>query len=512
MAVDFNPDHVKYAPCVDEEWEKPEPITGQACLPLPPLSAVAPPTLAEMASATAATYQVPPDMPLLIGLAVITASAGGRFVVDVKDAWEEQLSLMTAVGLGSGNLKSPVLKAMARPLVDYEVQTIRDSRTARRTHNSMRKIYEDRAEKIQQQLGKKEGSITAADHAEIEESIKLINEYPYRHDPQFLADDSTPEALAELMHQQGGRISVLSAEGGLFTTLGGRYNKGRSNIDLVLKAHSGDEVKINRKGHEPLIIERPVMSMGMAVQPHILAKLSTNENFRDAGFIARFLYALPKSLLGTRSISAPSTPESVIYRWHEAILHLARCGLTPWHDPADPPQRMKLTHDAVTLLDEYRTKHEPRLGSGGDLSPFADWASKLPGQLVRIAAAYTLLETPGVMDVPGDMMARALGLADYLESHAVVTIGSMSGRAERCAPAVSLLERIKAKEVREFSLREMHRWVQNQPWVEDSGSVRTALAELVETVHVLPIEPEPAPKKRGAKPSPRYAVNPHVFE
>ena len=39
--------------------------------------------------------------------------------------------------------------------------------------------------------------------------------------PRLVADDITPEAAASLLAEQGGRLAVLSAEGGIFTTLAG---------------------------------------------------------------------------------------------------------------------------------------------------------------------------------------------------------------------------------------------------------------------------------------------------
>jgi hypothetical protein len=53
----------------------------------------------------------------------------------------------------------------------------------------------------------------------------------------------TPETLAVMMRQQDGRMGVISPEGGLFAILAGRYSSGTPNLDLVLKAWSGDPVR-----------------------------------------------------------------------------------------------------------------------------------------------------------------------------------------------------------------------------------------------------------------------------
>src|SRR6185369_1579871 len=52
--------------------------------------------------------------------------------------------------------------------------------------------------------------------------------------PQLIADDVTSETAATLLAEQGGRLAVLSPEGGIFATLAGRYS-GTPNLEVFLK-------------------------------------------------------------------------------------------------------------------------------------------------------------------------------------------------------------------------------------------------------------------------------------
>lgn len=65
--------------------------------------------------------------------------------------------------------------------------------------------------------------------------------------PRLVADDVTPEAVASLLAEQGGRLAVLSAEGGILATLAGRYS-GAPNLEVFLKGHAGDLLRVDRKG------------------------------------------------------------------------------------------------------------------------------------------------------------------------------------------------------------------------------------------------------------------------
>ena len=44
--------------------------------------------------------------------------------------------------------------------------------------------------------------------------------------PRLVADDITPEAAASLLAEQGGRLAIISAEGGIFDIIAGRYSNG----------------------------------------------------------------------------------------------------------------------------------------------------------------------------------------------------------------------------------------------------------------------------------------------
>ena len=58
--------------------------------------------------------------------------------------------------------------------------------------------------------------------------------------PRLLADDITPEAAASLLAEQGGPLAIISAEGGIFDIIAGRYSsKAIPNMDLWLKAQLG---------------------------------------------------------------------------------------------------------------------------------------------------------------------------------------------------------------------------------------------------------------------------------
>jgi hypothetical protein len=59
---------------------------------------------------------------------------------------------------------------------------------------------------------------------------------------------------------------VLSPEGRIFDIIAGRYS-GAPNMEVFLKGHAGDMVRVNPQGRDAQHIERPAVTMGLAVQP-----------------------------------------------------------------------------------------------------------------------------------------------------------------------------------------------------------------------------------------------------
>ena len=84
--------------------------------------------------------------------------------------------------------------------------------------------------------------------------------------PRLLADNVTPEAAASLLAEQGGRLAVLSAEGGIFDILAGRYSGGMPDLDVWLKGHAGDPLRVDRKGRAAGVRAVARSDIGLTVQ------------------------------------------------------------------------------------------------------------------------------------------------------------------------------------------------------------------------------------------------------
>ena len=86
---------------------------------------------------------------------------------------------------------------------------------------------------------------------------------------RIFVDDITCQKLTSVMVENEGRMSILSAEGGIFDIMDGRYNSNKPDIDIFLKGFSGDTIKIDRISRESEEIISPVL-MSRRINPTLL--------------------------------------------------------------------------------------------------------------------------------------------------------------------------------------------------------------------------------------------------
>lgn len=83
----------------------------------------------------------------------------------------------------------------------------------------------------------------------------------------------------------------------------GRHSGGAANLEVFLKGHAGDLLRVDRKGRPAEHVEHPALTLGLAVQPDVLRDIARMPGFRGRGLLARILYALPTSTVGRRKIA-----------------------------------------------------------------------------------------------------------------------------------------------------------------------------------------------------------------
>jgi hypothetical protein len=382
-------------------WQIPQPLE----IELPTLSTQQlPDCIAEIAAPIAALTQTPLDLAALAAFAMAAAATRGKITVRVKGDYKEALSVYVSTSLPSGNRKSAVRDLIVAPLIKAEKIARESQIDDYRLRNQRIKILDKQLNALQkgnQSMSELDSSI-AGIQLEIEDSRPT----PL---PQYWIDDITPEALVESLAEQGS-MALFDDEGGFLENLYRYADNGEPNQKAILQAYTGSAIRVNRKGKESIYCERTNLILFISAQPNALKPLKEIEAIRERGLPQRFLYAWPKSPLGTRSPFGEPLPEQWSANYEAKVFALLNQSQSGEHRLID------LAESDLDLFEQLANYLESLYS--GESAAMAGFISKLNGNLIRLAAAATLLDDPQAKVIKRDHYQKLIDLADYFLDHA----------------------------------------------------------------------------------------------
>lgn len=487
------------------EWPPLIPLDAPALPSLDP--ALLPGWAGQYAEALTHATETPPELPAAMVLTAAATAAARRVQVEVRPGYVESCNLWMAAALPPGTRKSAVQSAATRPIQAWEREKAEAVAPDEARVKSEREAQMQRAQKLRQDAAKAEDDDERTRLArEAGDLDANLPEMPER--PQLWTSDATPERLGVSLADNGERMAWLSSEGGVFDLLSGRYSSGIPNLDLVLKAWSGDPERVDRGNRPDLYLSRPLLTVGLSPQPEVLRGLAARPGFRGRGLLGRFLYLLPPSPLGYRHLEPDPVPEGV-----EAAYHAGIRAMLEW-PPADDegtPYTVRLSSQAYAEWLAFAQWIETQMRPGGDCESAPDWAGKAPGQAARLAGVLHGIHhahgAPWESEVSATTMTAALELMAVITRHSLYAMDVM-GADESVAAARKVWDWIEGGRRDGFTITEAHKALKGTfPRV---AGVKAALEVLQERGYVEVIHPKQ--EGPGRPSSPRVIVRPNIVE
>jgi len=406
----------------------PDPILpGQVPVPEIPVD-VLPSWVKDMALAVAESTQTPPAMAVMLSLSVLATCLHRRFEVapwGEEDDYTEPLSLWTLTTQPSGSRKTAVIGALAAPLVHWEKLERDRLRKQIAQSKAGRLVAKKRIEKLTKD------AVNADNDKDRERFRQEIENEENNMPPEILAPrlftgDVTAERLQALLVEHDERMAVLSDEAGIFLIMSGMYSGGNANLDVFLQGHAGAPMRVDR-ADRCAHVDRPSLSFGLALQPGVLADVASSRRFRDSGLLARFLFAMPQSNVGSRDVRRRWSISSYVKQEYERRLHGLLDGRA---QVASKPRVIGMTDPAREVWLDFAAEIEGQQGERGGLESIADWSSKLPGAAARIAALIELADVgPTAETISLDATEKAVRLCRLLIPHAHAAFGLLGADA-----------------------------------------------------------------------------------
>jgi hypothetical protein len=464
--------------------------------------------------AVAGSTETPPDLAFSYAIGVLSCATRDCWIARIKVDWMEILAPWQLVLLPSGNLKTAVANMVMAPLVLCEIALVEQHKAEHAGLQARYDIAKDRA------TAAKKAAVN--DPTLTEEAVTLAKEaealkQPPR--PRLYMTDVTPEAAEDKCAEQGGTLSVFSTEGAYLQNIKGRYNDGQVNTSFANDANSGSPTRAGRIGRGETIIPRPFLELCLSLQNDVARGLADG-GLDGSGFMGRFFFSVPQSLLGSRTFDGAPVPPAASARWAErveGIFNQATVSLLSVESSVDTRTELLLNPQAWDVLQAFRKNLEGRQKPDGDLADgaiFSGWASKLPGNLTRIAALFALMRNPATQQVTSADMKAAVALGDYFIAHAQITYGLMcQTRLNPVTPEQQVMSWVE-KAFRKgdtFTVEEMRKAMENRNWSKKGGAeARQAVREsLVQKAWLR--RRQSVPRQGVGRPAVVFEINPATW-
>lgn len=483
------------------------PFGSDADLPILPselLPGFAGPFSQELAIET----ETPSGLAVALTLAACALAAARRFRVEVKPGYFEPPILWILAALLPGNRKSAVQAAITRPLNDWQSEqatamSVDIVRLTSEAKSIQALVNQKRAEMVKEKDRDRQMDL-------IDEITKLEDNIPeIPKAPQLWTSDATPERLGTLLADNEERMAWLSSEGGFFDMLAGRYSGGIPNLDLMLKAHSGDAERVERGTRPPVDLQHPLLTIGISLQPSVLEGLAAKPGFRGRGLLGRFLYLLPQSPLGYRSLDTPPMSEATRAAYDQGIRDMLD---TPPADEDNPRimYTLRLSREAYQEWLAFAHYIERQFRPGGSLELMTDWGGKAPGAAARIAGVLHCIQYAGrtdVLEISLDTMKAALEIMAVFMQHSIHAMGVM-GNDKHISAAQVVLQWLLRHQHRQITQRDIFNALRGRfPKMDQLTPALEILAERG-YIHIQEHERQGA----GRPPSPLIIVRPDLWE
>ncbi|KJJ71703.1 YfjI family protein [Clostridium sp. FS41] len=455
------------------------------------------------------------DMAGAAVITVVSMAVQTKYAICPIKGWIEPLNLYMVVVARPSERKSPVMREVMAVVYRYTNEYNEKNQQLIEEYNTEKDVLLKKISNMKQELAsvkKSKKTVTMEDLKALQNEYDELEEVtPLR----LIADDITPEALVSLMYENGGKMAIVSTEGGIFDMAAGRYSD-KTNIDVFLKAYSGDMIMVDRKGRSSECIPDPALTILLTVQPSVIEEIMNNKEMSGRGFVARFLYALPVSRIGRRSYRVKPIPEKVKADFDDLI-----CRLLDIPDIGEP-RVLHLSREADKLAEDFF--HEIETGLTEDLEEIEGWAGKLHGQTMRIAGVFHCCEhVENAYNVPvsGETMKNAIGMGRYFLEHAKAAFAIMGlSDPPEVKDAKYILKRLDESGLHEISKRDLFDSCKGRTGMERVEGMEPGLNELIQRGYIRLFKAEPESQKsqnsqnsqkRRGRPSWMIEVNP-VYE
>jgi hypothetical protein len=371
-------------------------------------------------------------------LANLSGLIGNTYSLKLSTSWIESANLWFVLVGEPSSGKSPALKNTLKPIKKIERKLYNAYQNELMLYEQKKKIYE--ADLAAWKKAKKEGAEEALPPAEPKKPVLK----------RLSITDITIEALGEKLCQNPMGLILASDE--LASWIGGmnQYKGGKgADRSNYLSIWSSTAITIDRKGKDPLHVEKPFLTIIGGIQPDILQTMQ-NKLMED-GFKERFLYSYPAPVTSKAKLCENTLKQSTIEAYESLLIHW-------FSNRPNEYKQLTLSKQAENFFDECHEQWQATIDhTNRNLSSY--YLGKMSGYLSRLSIILHIMQHMADAEIPLEVnketIEKAKKLCEYFIVHGQQAMGTLYQGAEE-STIHKYLDWIRSKQYIAISPRDIH--------------------------------------------------------
>lgn len=338
--------------------------------------------------------QVSREMATMCAFGAMATACQGHVDVQMPTGHKVPTSLMLLTIADSGERKTTTQNYFFEAINALNDAAHRANEAALADHRVEHQLWSTRKRHLERMYSK---CASQEDEAATRNALDAIAEH-VRAEPsparsgKFLYEDTTPQALVQMLHENTPNGCLLTSEANSIFS-----GKALGELDKLNTLWDGSSVIVDRISREGFILQNARLTLSLMAQPSVIARFmgKRGEEARGTGFLARFLVAKPRPMAGQRTHDQQSAqPRRQLFN--------ARIRERISSSTSPDRQVLRFSEPAADFWYQCSQYLEQQMQENGLYHYLKDHASKLLENTSRLAAILHTFERTSDSDTEID--------------------------------------------------------------------------------------------------------------
>ncbi|WP_292951600.1 MULTISPECIES: YfjI family protein [unclassified Neptuniibacter] len=336
---------------------------------------------------------------------VCATVAQGLFVVESPLGSTHPLIINSLIAASSGERKTTVEKLFTRFVSVFVKVVNKIIRKMNQNYSTEIELWNTEKTNLRRKLSKaqKKGDAfeeKTAYQAHLACKPKIT---PYL---TIIHDDFTIDALLQSLNENFPVASIITSEGAKVLD-----DTNMKSMPFLNKLWDGADIHVTRMSRPSYLLQDARLSTSLMIQPDVLKKIIDKRfvELRNSGYFARAIFTYPNSSIGNRPVFAVNHKTKKLDRLTWRLISMLLELFKALSDPNFERHVLKLDQEAAHIWLQFANDVEQKMSPGGYYQSATDHASKLPENVLRLAAVFHAIEFG-----TDNISAKTLNLAIHL--------------------------------------------------------------------------------------------------